>query len=165
MQQIRLIAAVDQNYGIGYKNNLLFKKPEDLKMFKHITLGQIVIMGRKTFESIGKPLPNRINIVLSSDKSYAPKGVCVASSMIQAIDYCSGFKNERDVYIIGGGSLYAETINKSDGIILTEFREKATQVDTYFPSINEKIFKLEKILYLTPEIKVKYYIRHDRRTV
>lgn len=164
MQKIKIIAAIDGNNGIGYKNNLLFRDSDDLKHFKKLTDGQIVVMGRKTFESIGKALPNRTNIVITSDKSYAPQNVAVASSIPEVFEFCK-FNTALDVYIIGGQTLYEKFIDKADTIILTKFNNIAENVDTYFPKINEKLYTLKSKLYLKVNVVVNTYIKNDRKTV
>ena len=164
MSKIIMIAAVDKNGGLGYKNELLFTDPLDFKHFKNTTTGHIIVMGRKTFESIGKPLPNRINVVLSTDVNYAPKEVIVVSDLIELLDVCITFKN-KDVYIIGGGLVYDQFKNKTDSIILTRFDTSAENIDTYFPISNDELesdFKLTRTLYLKPNIKVEYY---DRKSI
>lgn len=101
---MNLIACIDNNWGIGYNNNLLFHIPDDLKRFKEITNNKVVVMGRKTFESLPnvKPLPNRINIVITKDKKYRPNSVVVINSFEELLLHLKIYKQE-NIFIIGGG--------------------------------------------------------------
>lgn len=158
MNKISLIASIDINNALGYKNELLFKDSSDLAHFKKTTEGSVVIMGRKTYESIGKPLPNRHNIILTTDESYElPEGAALASSLDDAL--CKAYEYETECFILGGGELYKQTITFCDSLIITEFNQKAENADTYFPEINLDVFKLMRIHYLKPHIKIKYYDR------
>ncbi len=171
MLKLNLIAAIDKNNAIGYLNNLLFKNKQDLEHFKNTTTGGIVVMGRKTLESIGKPLPNRINIVLTTDENYElPEKVIRASSIGDVLVKVSNihsalYKDSKDdcrVYFIGGGQIYEQTMDLCDSLIITVFDEEATHSDTFLPTIDESVFQLQQTKYLNPSIKIKYY---DRRTV
>lgn len=135
-----LISATDKNFGIGKDGNQLFFIPEDLKMFKSYTLNNIVLMGRKTYESIGaKPLPNRINIVISSSKKYEKDGILLFGDLSTAVEYCKENFKEKDLYIIGGGQIYKESLKLADEIILTIY-DKIYEADTYFPEVDDKDF-------------------------
>lgn len=161
MSKILIIAAVDNNGGLGYNNKLLFTDPLDFKHFKNTTKNNIVVMGRKTFESIGKALPDRINIVITSDTNYTAKDVIVVSDLSELLEVCITFK-DKDVFILGGESIYRQFKNKAHGIILTKFNASAEKVDTYFPINNDELvsnFRLNKTLYLKPSIKIEYYDR------
>ena len=103
----KLIAAVDQNFALGVSGNLLFRIPEDLKLFKRLTTGHVVLMGRKTFESLGcKPLPDRVNIVISTTKKFDDDGVITFESLTTAVEYSKLNYPDKDLYIIGGGKLF-----------------------------------------------------------
>jgi len=132
--KIKMIAAVDLNYGIGKDGKLLFKIPEDMKKFKEFTSDNIVLMGRKTYESIGsKPLHDRINIVISSSKTY--EGIMTFTDLPPAIEHCKSNYPEKDLYIIGGGQIYSQGLKHADEIIITVYN-KEYEADTYFPHTN-----------------------------
>ena len=132
--KIKLIVATDLRFGIGKDGNLLFKIPEDLRLFKQLTTGNIVLMGRKTFESIGcRPLPDRINIVISSAKKYENEDVITFDNFEAAVEYCKCNLLDKDLYIIGGGKVYEELMKYADEIILTKYNKVYEDVDIYFP--------------------------------
>lgn len=131
MTIISLIAAIDMNRGIGFKQSLLCHLPADLKYFKEMTLGKPIIMGRATFESIGKPLPNRRNIVLSHRVNEIP-GVEVFGSLQQAIEKLHQYD---EVMVIGGGQLFEESLAIADKIYLTEIHHQFT-ADVFFPEFD-----------------------------
>lgn len=138
---IILIAAVAQNNVIGSKNDLPWYLPEDLKHFKELTTGHIVLMGRKTYESIanrlGKPLPNRKNIVITHQKDFlVPPEVEVYLSVGDALAAHPG----ENIYIIGGAQIFAQTIDQADKLEITHVF-KDYPGDVYFPKINEAAWK------------------------
>lgn len=137
MPKISMIAAIaKENRALGKDGNLIYKISDDLKRFKEITLGHVVIMGRKTFESIGRPLPSRINIVVTKDPNYPPEGIIVVHSLEEALRL-GGLKEERgEVFIIGGGQIYREAIDKADKLYLT-IVEGNPQADTFFPDYSD----------------------------
>lgn len=131
---VSMIVAVDLNWAIGKDNTLPFNVPEDMKHFKQTTSGHAVIMGRKTWESLGKPLPNRTNIVLSRNTIFAKMGdVRVARYMRDAIKLAKSLHQE--VFIIGGGEIYREGLKHADQIYLTRIGINIDKPDTYFPNI------------------------------
>ena len=140
---ISLIVAKSKNNVIGIKNTIPWHLSEDLKRFKKLTVQTNVIMGRKTFESIGKALPNRINIVISKtiDKSKI-KDVIVVDSLESALLKC---QNDKDIFVIGGGQIYAESLNKNiiDKIYITEILEEYDG-DAMFPELNSNLFQLSE---------------------
>lgn len=139
MKRISIIAAVDRHLGIGYQNQLLFWLPNDLKRFKALTTGNTIIMGRKTFESLPKgALPNRRNVVLSSRNEASYPGAEVFSSLEEALRSCGP---DEHVYIIGGASVYRQTLPLADELCLTEVNAEAPQVDAYFPEIDPTIWQ------------------------
>ncbi len=141
-----LIAAVDQNLALGVSGNLLFKIPEDLKLFKRLTIGHIVLMGRKTFESLGcKPLPDRVNIVISTTKKY-DDGVITFERLTAAVEYSKHSFPDKDLYVVGGGRVYEESLKYADEVILTRYDRAYEDVDTYFPAVPETEFREEKTL-------------------
>ena len=132
--KIKLIAATDLHYGIGKNGNLLFKIPEDMRLFKQLTTGNIVLMGRKTFDSIGcKSLPDRINIVISSKKNFENVGITTFDNMETAVEYSKRKFPDKDLYIIGGGQIYEQGIKYGDEVILTKYNKLYEDADTYFP--------------------------------
>ena len=132
--KIKLIVATDLRFGIGKDGNLLFKIPEDLRLFKQLTTGNIVLMGRKTFESIGCiPLTDRINIVISSAKKFENDEVTTFDNMETAVEYSKQNFPDKVLYIIGGGKIYEQGIKYADEIILTKYNKVYEDVDTYFP--------------------------------
>jgi len=145
-----MIAAVDKNFGLGYKNKLLFHIPKDMRQFREYTMGNIVIMGRKTFESIGGPLHDRTNIVITSNKVLYNRTDFYACD-IDHIDneiYKGrlGRKDFNDVYIIGGGSIYNHYIDEVDMIYLTRYSKEYENVDTYFPKPEEHGFRFDNYI-------------------
>lgn len=130
---ISIIAAVDRNMAIGFENKLLFWLPNDLKRFKALTTGNTIIMGRKTFESLPKgALPNRRNVVLSSNPSADCPGAEVFPSLEAALGSC---KENEKVYIIGGASVYRQALPLADELCLTEIDATAEQADAFFPEV------------------------------
>lgn len=130
---ISLIAAVGKNNELGLDNHLIFNIPGDLKFFRNTTLGKTVIMGRKTYESIGKPLPKRINIVVSNSLK-ENDGITIINSFEEVLE--KYLNSEEEVFIIGGESLYNYFINYAQNIYLTKVYANAV-ADKYFPSFDE----------------------------
>ncbi len=128
---ISIIVAKAKNNAIGKDNQLLWHISEDLKHFKEITSGHSIIMGRKTYESIGRPLPNRRNIIISRKITDAPTGTEIAKSLEHAIMMCEG---EEEIFITGGGQIYKEAIDIADRLYITEV-DGEPEADTFFPSI------------------------------
>lgn len=133
---ISIIAAVSENGVIGKDNALPWNLPADLKHFKGLTIEKPVIMGLKTFKAIGKPLPNRTNIVLSKEKVEIP-GCTVVHSIEEALQAAG---NAEEVMIIGGGSVYAQFLPKADRMYLTKVHAEV-EGDTYFPEFNQDDWK------------------------
>lgn len=132
---ISLICAIFENRAIGKDNKLLIKIPEDLKRFKNITRGHTVVMGRKTFLSIGRPLPNRNNIIITSNTEFKPEGCVMAFSVEDALSKAKEIELE-EIFIIGGGQIYAQTISLADKLYLTVVEGKQ-EADTFFPEYKE----------------------------
>ena len=131
---ISIIAAVSNNGVIGVDNKLPWDLPEDLKRFKELTTGNVVIMGRKTYESIGKPLPNRINIVITRNKDFFVPDVLTANSLNSALLKAGGNK---DIFIIGGGEIYEQSMGFADKLYITEV-DMEVEGDTKFPTISDQ---------------------------
>ena len=137
---ITLIIAVSTNNAIGNNNQLLWHLPNDLKFFKNTTWGFPVIMGRKTFESVNKPLPGRINIVITANPDWKMDGVITASGLQDAIDKAIS-TNCKEIFIIGGGEIYRQSIGIADKIYLTQVHA-TIEGDTFFPVLDEKNWEL-----------------------
>ena len=134
---MNLIAAVDRNWGIGFQNDLLVKIPKDQKFFRSETTGKVVVLGRKTLETFpqGLPLPNRTNIILSTDPSYQVRGAEVVHSIEELLELLKRYPKE-DIYIIGGESIYCQLLPYCDTAHITKI-EYAFQADAYFPNLDE----------------------------
>jgi len=149
---ITLIAAISNNFGLGKNNQLLWHLPKDFKHFKSLTLNHPIIMGRKTYDSIGKPLPKRQNIVISRTE-IEDNDIIWASSLPDALEKAKQLDNE--IFIIGGGEIYKQSIDIADKLSLT-FVDIETEADAFFPKINENIWKLAKEIFHPKDEKHKY---------
>lgn len=145
---LSLIVAVAQNNAIGRNNELLWHISEDLKYFKNTTTGHPVIMGRKTYESIGRPLPGRRNIVLTRGDMVAPEiknpqttSFEVVHSLEDVYNITSG---EGEFFIMGGGMLYNQSFDKADKLYITHIYAQADNADTFFPEIKASEWEIEK---------------------
>jgi dihydrofolate reductase len=130
---LAIVVAADLNNGIGHKNQLLCHLPDDLKYFKKLTSGSVVLMGRKTFESIGRPLPNRRNIVLSKS-NFNAAGIEVFSSLEAALEILRQDAVTK-VFIIGGAQLYTQYLNLVDVVYLTRIHAEF-EADAFFPQLD-----------------------------
>jgi len=133
---VSLIVAMAQNRVIGRNNALPWRLSPDLKRFRRITMGHPIVMGRKTYESIGRPLDGRKNIVISRNPDFRPDGVTVASSIDQALALAS----DNEIMIIGGADIYKQTLPRADRIHFTLIHE-SFDGDAYFPEINSNEWK------------------------
>lgn len=134
-----LIAAAAENNALGKDNDLVWHLPDDFKRFKSLTSNHYIIMGRKTFESFPKPLPNRTHIIITKQTNYnAPEGCILVNKLNDAI--ATAPENE-DVFIIGGGQIYKQSINIADKIELTRVHT-TVEADTFFPEIDEEIWEM-----------------------
>ena len=133
---ISLIVAMDEQRGIGKAGKLPWRLSSDLKRFRELTMGHHIIVGRKTFESIGKPLPVRVTIVVTRSETYRPEGCLVAHSVEDAIRIAQG-GGETEVFICGGASIYAGALAEADRLYLT-LVQTAVDADVFFPEIDEK---------------------------
>ena len=131
---ISLVVAAGENNAIGKNNQLLRHLPNHLKVFKNKTWAGVVIMGRKTFESVNKPLPGRLNIVVTSNKEWKAEGVMVANDLEQAIALAQK-ENFKEISIIGGGEIYRQSMPLADTIYMTRVHT-VIDGDTFFPEIN-----------------------------
>jgi dihydrofolate reductase len=134
---LSIIAAVSKNNCIGNKNGLLWKIPADMSFFKETTTGRTIIMGKKTFLSIGRPLPNRKNVVVTRDKDFSAEGVTVLHAIE---DVVAAHKNTDDeVFIIGGGEIYKQLFPHTSRLYITHVDE-AFSGDTFFPDIDSSVW-------------------------
>jgi dihydrofolate reductase len=133
---LTIIVAAGENNAIGKDNDLIWHLSDDLKRFKKLTSGHYIIMGRKTFESFPKPLPNRTHIVITRQNDYqVPDGVLIVNSLADAIDAA---RHDKQPYIIGGGEIYKQAMPLADKLEITRVHASFEDADTFFPEINEK---------------------------
>jgi dihydrofolate reductase len=144
--RISLIAVIAKNRGIGKNNQLLWHIPEDLQRFKKITLGHPVVMGRNTYESLGRPLPGRANIVIARETDYEASGAVTVRSIPEALELAKKEAGGEEIFIIGGGQIYTQTIGLADRLYLT-IVDQESEADTFFPAFDEwqRIIEEEKI--------------------
>lgn len=139
------IVAASKNNVIGTQGDLPWSLPEDLKFFREKTQGHAMIMGRKTFESFPnqKPLPHRLNVVITRQKNYQAPGAYVCSSLEEAINYCKERQDQfgEEIFIIGGGEIYQQSLSLVDRVYLTRIYQEF-QGDTTYPSLKDSEFKL-----------------------
>ncbi len=162
--KLALIAAVANNNVIGRENKLIWHLPADLKHFKNLTMGHTLIMGRKTFESIGKPLKGRKTIVLTSKKNYDAQGCQLAGSIKDALHQV---KDEKEVFVAGGSQIYEQTIGLHHTRRLYITRVYANfEGDTFFPDINTEKWELVSIEEFDADEKNKYpyaFLKYKRK--
>lgn len=138
---IHIIAAIDQQRGIGYGGDMLYHIREDLRRFKSLTMGHTLVMGRKTFDSLpGGALPGRRNIVITRNEAWTAPGAERASSLAEALAMAAG----DEIYIIGGGQVYAEALSLADVLDLTLIHSAAPEVDTFFPPYEDMFVERER---------------------
>lgn len=166
------IVAVSENNVIGVHNDLPWNIPEDMKFFKDKTKGRALIMGRKTFESVGHPLPHRLNVVITRQANYktdGPEGVrqdnvVVVPDLTSAIAHCKGVigKYGDEIFIIGGGEIFRESIRKVDIIYLTRIH-KNFEGDVFYPEVPEDLFQLVERRDRTEPVPFSF-LTYSRRT-
>jgi dihydrofolate reductase len=149
----QVVAAADNN-AIGKNNQLLWTLPNDMKFFKNTTWGMPVIMGRKTYESLGKPLTGRTNIIITRQQNWQPDGVIVVHDVKEAMTAAAG-TDAKEAFIIGGGEIYRQTLPISQRVYLTRVHT-ALDADTYFPELNEADWELLSQLDFTADEKHAY---------
>jgi dihydrofolate reductase len=138
---VSLIVAVSNNNAIGKDGKMPWHLPNDLKHFKNITWAMPVIMGRKTFESMGKPLAGRKNIVITRQKGYKPEGAVAVQSLSDAL-FLANEMDVKEIFVIGGGEIYKMVWEKANRIYLTRVKMEAPDADTFFPAIGPQEWKL-----------------------
>ena len=170
--KLSLIVATANNNAIGRNNELPWHLPQDLKYFKSVTLGKPVIMGRKTFESIGKPLPGRTNIVVTRQKDWKFAGVLVAKSVEEALTIGQQFRNEQnnlaeEIMVIGGAEIYRHALPIADRVYLTRIDANVDGADAYFPELSVNQWKLASELPGDSDanLKHKFMVFEKKSTV
>lgn len=166
MKERHIISAVCDGRGIGYKGDLIFRIPADMAHFKELTLGNVVIMGRKTYESIGKPLNCRNNIVITSNPIESDKeNLWFVNSLDAAYELAETIDGDK-IFVIGGGKIYEEAINTVDVLDITEINFLPSFADTYFPEIKVSDWTIynrtEK--YFTDKIPPYKFVTYKRKT-
>ena len=136
MSKLSIIVATDKRGGIGINNQLPWHLPEDLQHFKNTTSGFPIIMGRKTYDSIGRPLPKRRNIVISRNSEWNQAGVEMVNSFQQAVDLLQG----AEAFVIGGAQIYAQALDYAERLIVTEIQAEY-QCDAFFPEIDPHLWR------------------------
>lgn len=142
---ISMIAAIGKNRELGRNNDLIWHFKEDMKFFRETTTGNTVIMGRKTFESLPHALPNRRNIVITTNNDYAAEGAEVVTSIEEALETA---KND-NIFIIGGGKIYGGFLKFADKLYLTEIDAECEDADTFFPEFNKGEYTAEVLTDFT----------------
>jgi dihydrofolate reductase len=151
---ISIIAAMDRKRGIGVDNKLPWRLSADLKRFRELTMGHHIIVGRKTFESIGRPLPGRRMIVVTRDGNYKADGCDVAHSVEDAINLARE-RGESEAFICGGGEIYSQSIGIADRMYLT-FVDAEVAADTFFPEFDEREWSERESFYQPADEKNQY---------
>lgn len=159
-----MIGAVDANWAIGYRKDMLIHLPLDLKRFRELTTGNIIIIGRKTLESFpeGKPLKDRVNIVVTSDMEYDVPGVIVVHSIEEAVAKAEEIaaENTMSIFVAGGGQIYEQMEKYCDEALVTYIYHEFENCDTYFPNLDEKTeWKLVGVTDLQEFNDVRYEYR------
>jgi dihydrofolate reductase len=160
--RVSLIVAMARNRVIGMNNTLPWHLPADLKHFKSLTMGHHIVMGRKTYESIGKPLPGRTSVVVTRNANYTQPGVLVANSLEGAISACG---NDAEIFVIGGAELYCQAINLADRIYLTEI-EADIPGDAHFTEVDRKLWRETGRVSHAPDEKNMHsfhFVVYDRK--
>jgi dihydrofolate reductase len=152
-----MIAAVAENNALGINNSLIWHLPNDFKRFKTITSGHYIIMGRKTFESFPKPLPNRTHVVITRQVNYNPEGCIVVDSIEKAIAICP---KDKDVFIIGGGEIYTLGLQFVDKMEITRVHDYF-DADVFFPEIDLNKWKLVASEYNKKDDKHQYNFSYE----
>lgn len=161
MPDITLIAAAAENNALGKDNDLVWHLPDDFKRFKKLTTGHYIIMGRKTFESFPKPLPNRTHVVITRQKDYHPEGAVVVHSLKEALEEA---KDDEQPYVIGGGEIYKLALEKADKIELTRVHA-SFEADAFFPELDMKNWELVSSIHHEKDDRHKYpftYLTYER---
>jgi dihydrofolate reductase len=151
---VSLIVAMDETRGIGKDGGLPWRLSSDLKRFKQITMGHHIIAGRKTYESIGGPLPGRQMIVVTRNQDYRAEGNSVVHSLAEAIEL-AGSRGETEAIIVGGAEIYREALTLADRIYLTQI-DATVAADTYFPEWDSSLWKVDESASIPADDKNQY---------
>jgi len=151
---ISLIVAASENNLIGIDNDLPWRLPDDMKFFVRTTKGHHILTGRKNFESFGKALPNRTNMILTNKRDYQFEGTVVFHDLEEAIEYAKS-RGEEELMVIGGGEIYKQFMDRANKIYLTRVHT-TLEGDTYFPELDESIWKLTEENYHPRDEKHEY---------
>jgi len=160
--RISLLVAMAKNRIIGVNNTLPWRLPADLRHFKALTMGHHIVMGRKTYESIGKPLPGRTSVVVTRNANYKTPGVIVANSLEAAIAACG---NDEEIFIIGGAELYRQAIDFAGRIYLTEIDAEISG-DAYFTNFDNHLWQeVERVSHMPDENNAHpyHFVVYDRQ--
>lgn len=163
--KLSIIVATAEKGVIGKDNQLIWHLPEDLKMFRRLTTGHVIIMGRKTFESIGKPLPNRTSIIISRNIDYLVEGCIVVGSLEEAIEKAKEIETE-EAFIIGGAQIYALALDMADTVYLTQVHHNF-EGDAFFPVLDTNIWTETERKSFQPDEKHAYafdFVTLEKRT-
>ncbi|MDT0685122.1 dihydrofolate reductase [Autumnicola psychrophila] len=159
---LTMVAAAAENDALGKENDLVWHLPDDFKRFKKITSGHHIIMGRKTFESFPKLLPNRTHVIITRKKDYQPENTIVVNSLEDALQATG---NDEEVFVIGGGEIYKLAIEKADKIELTRVHG-TFEADTFFPNIDPEKWQISSEEFHPKDERHEYsftYITYERR--
>jgi dihydrofolate reductase len=154
---IIMIAAVAENLALGKNNELVWHLPDDFKRFKQLTTNHYIIMGRKTFESFPKPLPNRTHVIITRQQDYTAEGCLVAANLADAL---AMIPKDENVFVIGGGEIYALALPFTDVIELTKVHARF-EADTFFPEIDSKQWNLVSEEYHPKDEKHLYDFTYE----
>lgn len=159
---INLIVAMDRNRVIGRENQLPWHLPADLKHFKNLTMEHHIIMGRKTFESIGRPLPGRVNVVVTRNRDYAPPDTVVVGSLQEALDVA---RSDDEIFVIGGSAIFRDALPLAERLYVTLI-DHEFDGDTFFPPIDETKWLVTSRHDHEPDEKNRYrysFVTYERR--
>jgi len=157
---INVIAAMARNRVIGINNTLPWRLPADLQHFKALTMGHHIVMGRKTFESIGKPLPGRTTVIVTRDANYRVDGCVTATSIDAAISACA---DDPEIFFVGGAELYAQVLPRADRLYLTEIQAEYAG-DAHFPDFDRDIWtETTRQVHVSPDGLGYHFVTYQRR--
>lgn len=164
-----IVVAISTNYAIGKDNDLLWRLPDDFRFFKQVTLDHVVILGRKTFDSLPGLLPRRTFVIITRQKDYqAPEGHHAVHSLEEALELCAVKRQEKEVYIIGGGTIYKESLDKGlvDKMHITEVMADIEGADTFFPDYDKVEWKETERVHHPADEKHRYafdFVTYEKR--
>ncbi len=150
---LTLIAAAAENNALGKDNRMIWHLPDDFKRFKQLTSGHHIIMGRKTFESLPGMLPNRMHVIITRQNDYKAEGGIIVNSLDEAIRSCDG---DNEAFIIGGGEIYKQAIDRADKIELTRVFGISPEADAFFPEIDSAKWQLAEEVFHPKDGKHAY---------